>query len=272
MVDLDLGGANLHSFLGVGHPDRGLNKFLAKACRRLEDAVIPTSLPNLYLIGSSDCSMEVANLFHAQKLKIIRALTRLPYDDVILDLGGGTAFNTLDFFLTSNEGIFVITPEPTAIENFFRFIKAVYIRKIKQVLKQQEFQSILGEVVEGSKDRVVRWPSDVIEVVSRRDPEKARLLEENLQAYRFRIIMNKFRKDTDESLGAKIEKVCNRHLYSDFVFVGNVPYDERVRDAIIKKQVYVGRYPYTHTATSLQEVVGKIADLEQPVSACRVSA
>ena len=54
-------------------------------------------MTHLFLISSSTCSMEIANLFYAQKIKLINAIKKLPFDYVLIDLGAGTNFNTLDF-------------------------------------------------------------------------------------------------------------------------------------------------------------------------------
>lgn len=260
LIDLDLGGSNLHSFLGLKNTEIGLNEYLNKRFQDLEQVILSTSIPNLFIISSANCSMESANLFYLQKLKIIRAIQRLAFDYILLDLGAGTSFNTLDFFLTSNEGIFVVTPEPTSIENAFRFIKSVYFRRIKQVLKQNEFQRIMKEVLDESRIGIIRWPSDIIDTLVEQEPERGELLENKLGEYGFNIILNQFRRNSDSSLGNKIERVCNKHFYSKFEFLGNVAFDERVHDSILSKNIYINTYPYTVTATDLQNVVNKISE------------
>ena len=136
LIDLDLGASNLHTFLGLPAPENGLNRYLSRTTQQLESAAIPTHVSNLSFISSCHCSMEIANLFYAQKIKLINAIKKLPFDYVFMDLGAGTNFNTLDFFLTGSKGIFICTPEPTSIENAFRFIKAVYLRRLKQIIKK----------------------------------------------------------------------------------------------------------------------------------------
>jgi flagellar biosynthesis protein FlhG len=270
LIDLDLGGSNLHSFLGLGDTEIGLNDFLNKRFEDLEHAIVPTSVPNLFIISSANCSMESANLFYLQKLKIIKAIQGLAFDYIFLDLGAGTSFNTLDFFLTSNEGIFVITPEPTSIENAFRFIKSVYFRRIKQMLKQKEFQRIVKEVLGDPRIGIVRWPSDIIDILIEQEPEKGEFLESKLGEYGFNIILNQFRRKSDSRLGEKIERVCEKHFYSKFKFLGNVSYDERVHDSILSRNIYVNTYPYTVAATDLKNVADKISDNGQaPISAQR---
>jgi flagellar biosynthesis protein FlhG len=267
LIDLDLGGANLHTFLGLKNLKTGLNEFLNKRVESLNDAAVSTPVPNLSIISSINCSMEIANLFHLQKLRIVRSIKKLPYDYILLDLGAGTNFNTLDFFLTSNDGVFIITPEPTSIENTFRFIKAVYFRKIKQILKEEAFKSVVREVIDKSKNGILNWPFDIIEIMREQDPDKAKLLQDKLGEYGFMFVLNQFRKQSDRTLGNKIQKVCNKHFYSKFQFLGNVTYDERVHDSIFTQKIFMRTYPYTLTATDLKEIAEKIAEMGRDAAA-----
>src|ERR1700756_5114892 len=49
LLDADLGGANLHTFLGVERPHVTLGDFFAKRIERVEDCVVETSIKNLGL-------------------------------------------------------------------------------------------------------------------------------------------------------------------------------------------------------------------------------
>ncbi len=253
LVDLDLGGSNLHTFIGLNKIKTGIHKFLNKSAESLDHVAVPSEIPGLHLVSSMDCTVEIANLFAAQKLKIIKSLQKLPFDYVLLDLGAGTNFNTLDFFLTSNNGIFICTPEPTSIENAFKFIKAVYLRMIKQILKQTEFKEINKKVAALTDDSDFR-SSKIIETIMQHDPQKGEILQKKLGDFKFKFIINQFRKTSDSSLGAKIEKVCNRHFFSEFMFLGNICYDERVHDSIFTKKIYVNKYSYTVSAIDLNNV------------------
>jgi flagellar biosynthesis protein FlhG len=263
VVDLDLGGSNLHTFLSLRSPKLGLNDFLNKTYKKLDQVAVPTSVPNLSLISSSNCSHEIGNLFHTQKLKIIRAISKLSYDYVLLDLGAGTIFNILDFFLISNNGLFIITPEPTSIENTFQFIKAVYLRKIKQVLSQRTFNSCVKRFQSETKNTIIRSPMELIETVDKHDPKTGNALKAELQKMHFKFIINQFRKETDVTMGNKIEKLCNKHFFSKFQFLGNIRYDDRVHDAIYSRSIYMIKYPYSITAVDLQNVVGKMTKIHQ---------
>ena len=266
LIDLDLGSSNLHTLLGINNPGNGINSFLDKTAKKLDRVAVPTIIPNLFFISSLHCSMEVANLSHAHKLKLINAIKKLPFDYILLDLGTGTDFNTLDFFLTSKQGIFICTPEPTSIENSFRFIKTVYLRKLKQIIKQHAFQSILKNADASSNTAAMQSP-DIIEIILKHDPDRKELLKNKLNEFNFKFILNQFRKNLDATLGNQFETVFNRHFYSNFQFLGNVGYDVRIHDSVLSKKLYIHKYPYTPSSTDLKKIAKNITNnrpSEQP--------
>jgi len=265
IIDLDLGASNLHTMLGMQSPDIGLNSFLNKTVQDLERAAVPTIIPNLFLISSFHCYMEIANLFHAHKVKIIEAIKKLPFDYVFLDLGPGTNFNTLDFFLTSGEGILICTPEPTSIENSFRFIKTIYYRKLKLMIKRHIFDSVQKEISENFIQTGMR-PSDIIEIILKYDAEKEAFLRSQLSKFNFKFIFNQCRINLDPTLGNQFENICNRHFYSIFQFLGYVNFDERIQDAIFSKTLYVHRYPHTQSAADLKNIAAKLTNNIPPPS------
>lgn len=270
LLDLDLGASNLHTLLGQKIPPRGLDEFIDKTTYKLEEVALPTTIPNLYLISSPRCSLEVANLFYAQKLKLISAIKNLPFDYILLDLGPGTHFNTLDFFLIAPEGLFVATPEPTAIENTFIFMKSVYLRKLKLALKQANMWHICQEEIVRLSKGTVKSPLELIDVLVRRDEEKGKIFKDLLHDLKFRLILNKFRGQVNENLGEQLVEVCNRHLYPSFDFLGNISYDSRVYEAILARNIFIRKYPYTKTVSDLQNMVNRLREESRQTTRVRV--
>ena len=113
LVDLDLGAANLHTLIDVAYPTKSLSDFIRRKIPLLQDAVLPTPTPNLFLISGAHDSLDIANLAYEQKIKILKAIAKLDYDWILLDLGAGTSFNTLDFFLISQYLSLIHISEPT---------------------------------------------------------------------------------------------------------------------------------------------------------------
>jgi flagellar biosynthesis protein FlhG len=265
LIDLDLGASNLHTFLGQPAPENGLNRYLDKATQELQSVAVSTHINNLSFISSCHCSMEIANLFYAQKIKLINAIKKLPYDYIFLDLGAGTNFNTLDFFLTANKGIIVCTPEPTSIENAFRFIRAVYLRRLKQLIKQHPFDARVKTAVQDNNPNTLK-AQGIIDIVLKYDPGNEAFLKERIGRFQFKMILNQFRKNVDPALGDRIKIVCNRHFYSPFEVLGRVDFDERVIDSIYARRLYVKEYPATVTAMGLRQIAELLTHNQQASS------
>ncbi len=140
LVDADLGGANLHTTLGIGVPEMTLSDFLNRRVETIQDVIIKTSIPNLSLVSGAQDFLDAANPNFAQKARLLRHLETLDADYILLDLGAGTSFNILDFFLFADHGILVVLPEPTAIENAYRFIKSAFYRRFKKDRDRPEHQ------------------------------------------------------------------------------------------------------------------------------------
>ena len=252
LVDVDLGAANLHTIIGLPLPEKSISDFLNKKVGTLQETVEPTPVPNLYLISGAMNNLDIANLAHEQKLKIIRNIPKLSYDYILLDLGSGTSFNTIDFFMISNLGIFVTTPEPTSIENIYRLIRSVYFRKIHQALSSHNFRALAEEAQERDGRATVSNPDILLYIMKELDPEKGEILENELRTFNFKLALNQLRKQDNPNIGALICKIIQRHLALKMHFVGNISFDERVHNAVCKKIPFLDLYPYTQTTLELR--------------------
>ncbi|MGD9278962.1 MAG: hypothetical protein PVG37_10290, partial [Desulfobacterales bacterium] len=76
--------------------------------------------------------------------------------------------------------------------------------------------------------------------------------------FKFKFILNQFRKNLDATIGDKIEDLCNRHFYSNFQFLGNVGYDVRIHDSVLSKKVFIHKYPYAPPAIDIKKITEKI--------------
>jgi flagellar biosynthesis protein FlhG len=254
VIDLDLGAANLHTLVGVPCPQKGFSDFIRKRISQLEDTVVDTPYENLFLISGAHDNFDIANLPYEQKIKTLRAITKLDYDRILLDLGAGTSFNTLDFFLISQHGIFITTPEPTSIENVYRLIRSIYFRRIRYCFNAADFKTLEDEVVVRFGDGSFNKPECMIKVIAQAYPEIYRQLRDELNAFRFKLIINQVRKHDNAALGMQMSRMIEKHLGLHVEFAGNVAYDDHVHDAICQQVSFLDRYPCTKTACDLREM------------------
>ena len=258
LIDLDLGAANLHTFLDVPYPAKNISDFIRKKIPVLEDIVLETPVPNLSLISGANDTLDIANLSYEQKIKTVRAISKLKYECILLDLGAGTSFNTLDFFLISQNGIFIATPEPTSVENVYRLIRSIYFRRIRHYFTAADFKVLEEEAVKLFGNDAYNRPECMMQIVKKIYPETGIKLDDDFTTYKFKLIVNQLHKQDNAALGPQICKLIEKHLGLNIEFAGNIAYDEHVHDAICQRVSFLDRYPYTRTASDLRELSKQI--------------
>ncbi|UCF31027.1 MAG: P-loop NTPase [bacterium] len=257
-MDVDLGGANLHTVIGMPSPDYTLTDFLKKKVSSLRDIMVNTPVSNLWLISGSRALLEMANPKYTQKEKIIRQLFSLDVDYILLDLGAGTAFNILDFFLVANEGILVILPEPTSVENAYHFIKAAFYRKLKKATKKTGVAEAVDKAMEEKIARGIQSPRTLIKNVMDINYQAGLALKDQADRFRPNIIINQTTKVIDQDLGKDISTACRDYFGIEVRALGNIDEDDHVRKAIRMKTPILEAYPASPFARSIYNIVDRL--------------
>jgi flagellar biosynthesis protein FlhG len=260
LIDLDLGAANLHTMVDVPYPEKCFSDFVSKKIPDLEDTVLTTPFPNLFLISGAHDSLDIANLPYEKKIKTLKSIAKLKYEYIILDLGAGTAFNTLDFFLASGNGIFITTPEPTSIENVYRLMRAIYLRRIRHYFSTSDFKALEKKIKEHLGNDSFNKPENIVSIIRKEFPEKFALIKKDFNSFHFKLILNQLRKQDNVELGSQICKIIKKHLGMHVDFAGNIAYDEHVHDAICQRLSFLDRYPHTRAANDLRELNRKMSN------------
>lgn len=258
LIDLDLGAANLHTMVDMPYPAVCFSDFVSKKISSLDEAVLGTPFPNLFLISGAHDSLDIANLPYDKKIRTLKAIARLPYEYILLDLGAGTAYNTLDFFLASRNGIFITTPEPTSIENVYRLMRAIYLRRIRHHFTAAEFKALEKNASHQSGEIAMNKPEHILAAARKEYPEKYMLIKKDFNSFSFQLILNQLRKQDNIALGSQICKIIKKHLGLHIDFAGNIAYDEHVHDAICQRVSFLDRYPHTRAANDLRELNRKM--------------
>lgn len=258
LVDADLGGANLHTYLGLEFPTRTLNDLLTRRVDRIEDVIVSTSLPNLSLISGAQSVLGAANPRHEYKMRLAKKLRDLDADVVILDLGSGTSFNTLDIFLLSDEGIFVVVPEPTSLENAYAFIKASFFRRLRRATSDARLKTLVDRVADGRVEQSIRTPADLLAAIDGMDPRTGAVLREEVGRFRPYVLMNQVRTVEDIQIGFAIRKVCRRYFGLEVDYLGYVNYDNAVWKSVRRRCLLMTEYPLSEPVEFLGRMARKL--------------
>lgn len=227
LVDLDLGGANLHSFFGLLGPRRSLTTFF-ESHSRLEDLDAPTGVENLSLISGNVESVTSGSIKFSQKLKLLRQMARLEARYLIVDLGAGCHPHTLDMFNAANRMIVVLIPEITSVENVYVFIKNALFRKINGALKVQARRNLVRQSWNDRAALGLNNLKDLIDHLRGQDPGVSEVLDRELAAFRVNIVVNMARDQKDVGLGLSVKSILQKYLGLEATFSGPVSYDDAV--------------------------------------------
>ncbi len=236
-VDLDLGGANLHTFFGFRNAETGIGDFVFKKGEKdLSRYSLDCKIPNLVLIPGSGFIPGIANLYYFQKLKILRALKRLDFDFVVLDLGAGTSYNVIDFFSITRSGIVVTNPEPTAILNAYEFIKNVLFRIFSRAFKQGH---IALEIIEahkfGENQEQGTSVRDLVEQLEQVDAHAAKKVISICKEFTPYLVLNMVRSERHSSaIASNLMDICKNFLDISLKYLGSVPRDDKVSRELVK--------------------------------------
>ena len=132
LVDADLGAANLHTMLGVVRPTRGIAEFFDHQIETLEEARLQVGVPTVTLVPGTSRPGS-ANINHGQKLRLLRAISRLDTDCVIVDVGAGTSYSVVDLISIADVKLFVVTPQLPSLHNAYALLKACVHRVVTKM-------------------------------------------------------------------------------------------------------------------------------------------
>ncbi len=267
LVDVDLGGANLHTCLGINQPQGTLSDVVTKGTR-IEALAAPTGVANLSLVSGATDALDAANPRAQARARLVEQLQTIDTDYLVLDLGAGTSLHTIDFFLLADHGVLVLLPEPTSVENAYRFLKAALFRRLQQTAQALGVAQV-AEAALGSQGSAMRTPAEVVKAVAESHPEAAAQLERSLRDFRVKLVVNQVRSPADQSVGRAVVAAWKKFFGLDMDYLGAIAYDDAAWQTVRKRRPLLVDAAASAVATNLAEVAEALVALDRPRSAGR---
>lgn len=262
LVDLDLGGSNLHLVLGEslvwgGDAPSGIGSIVSDSSLTLADIGRPTEYDGLTFIPGDGEIPGLANLQAGAKRRIIRRLQEADTDYMILDLGAGTSFNTLDFFLMTSQGLIVTTPTPTSTVNAYLFLKNAVFRILQNVMPRK---SAGGQLLESLRNERAglkgTYIPRLLDELARTDPEQHSRCVAQLSRFQPRLVMNMLEDPKDSEKAGKLRRSCRQYLGLELDHLG-IMYRDDLQDVALSSRLPIVRYK---PQSVLSQAVFRIAD------------
>ena len=260
LIDADLGGANLHTLLGIKSPPRTLIDFINRKFGSLEEICIDTEAKNLRLISGSSEVLSLANPHFSQKVKLINHFSRLDADYVVIDLGAGTSFNVLDFFLSAHEKIIVLTPEPTSIQNAYIFVRnAVYRRLSRLSSKNPSLQTLVKIAMDPKNELQVRTVKELLQFIQESGGrDEARAIEKEIGEIRPAVITNMVRDNKEKNAGRIVQIVAEKYLMIQSTNLGSVSHDRQIFSMVSDMVSLLKLEQSSHASANIYEILTKL--------------
>lgn len=253
LVDGDLGTPNLHTFVGVDAPVVSLSDVIARRVASLEDAAVETGIDRLRLVSSARNALDADSLRHFQKTRLLRLLPGLDADVVVIDLGAGTSLNVLDLFAMADRSVLVILPEPTSVENCYRFLRAAYLRRLQNLCRVLGHQPLVDLILR-HRAAAPSAATAILEEIARIDSAVAADLEAHLATFAPGLVVNQARDHEDAALGDAMQAAAARFARLPMRFLGTVPYDPVLVRCLKTRRPFLREYPRSRTAEALRAV------------------
>ena len=263
LVDADLGGANLHTFLGLPPPAFTLSDFIKKRVKNLNDVLIPTEVPNLFLLTGAQDLLNAMDSKNVQKRKLLRSIQHLEGDYLLVDLGGGNSISVLDFFLMSDGGILVVTPEPTSIENTYRFLKSAFYRRLRQCVSSYPVKNLIDAVADQKNEMGIRNPQELIDAARRMNAGDADKIVHGVETFHPNLILNQVRTKKDIEIGFSVRSACKKYFGIHLHYLGYIVYDQEVTHSIRRRRPLMLENPRSRAAQCVREISSKLANGQQ---------
>ena len=259
IIDADLGGANLHTLLGIRYPEHTLNDFLKKRVDTLNELCLETPISNLKLISGGDDILYLANPKYSQKARILRNLKKLEADYILLDLGAGSSFNILDFFNYTQGKIVIVSPYPTSVQNAYGFIKSALFRRLSQVFaKNGQILNLIKKSIDPGSEERINSVVELIAAVDQVDGESASIMNRELDNFKIKLIVNMAKSRGDMKFGDIIKIVSDKYLGVSVDVLKPIPFDIMVEKSIILTDPLLYNKTGSEVAMSIYEVTSDI--------------
>jgi len=257
MIDGDLGGANLHNFLCVSRPQISLTDFFERKVP-LSELIVESRIENLGLISGMIGTTGAESIKHVQKRKLFSHIRKLEADYILIDLGAGTHFNTIDTLLLADQMIIVVTPEILSIENMYDFLRNLFFRRLGSALSDHGYRELIISTWKERRELGIKNFKQLVGFLRGLSPELREVIDQELAEFRVNIVLNQARSHRDIMVGNSVKSVCRKFFGINALYSGYVEYDGSVSQSINRRLPYMSTFANSRCARGIEKLADNL--------------
>lgn len=260
IIDLDMGGANIHTVLGMKNTNPGIASFLQDKNRSFKSLILDTPFKNLQFIPGDTLSYGMADITEKQKKDIIYEIQDLDADYIIMDLGAGSSFNTIDFFLISNSGLIITTPQAGAVMNAYTFLKNLTIRFLQKAFaSNKKMEAYLKKNIKRMLPGTNLTLAHLLHEIGMEEPETKEKALAYLEVLQPKVILNMMEEEDDFQMAENLSGLVKKDLLIDMECLGAILFDRNIDDSLHSRHPFLLEYQDSLTAQQIYRIGQKIA-------------
>ena len=260
LADGDSAGGNLHTQFGVSAATREpvLDR---EGTHGLDESLVPTLVPGLSLLPAAHESIHAPTIHRTgRKDRWIARLRALPVDYVVIDAGPGHSAFALDVMAAADMAIAVAIPEPPAIEETYRFLRAWFLRRLRRAVRRDKIRSALLSRALGQAEPLP-GPVDLMRALAKLDRSLAELAWLEARSMNLALVVNQTRVRSDLDMGARMTNLSARHYGIPIEDLGHIEQDDTVWLAVRRNQPLLIDSPTSKAARNLERIARRVLAL-----------
>jgi flagellar biosynthesis protein FlhG len=265
IFDGDLECANAHTALGMRQPQKTLADFTSGKTHDINEIAVPTPFRNLRLISSAgDCISSASPSSSSAKNRLIRQIGSIACSHLFADIGPGLGFWPVDIFLEGDIQVLVITPEPTAVETAYHFIRMLVYRKITNLLGDPKLEeAVKAEFTSMGTSGLGNVMEKALEIISAANQPAVDRITKSIGEMELKLVVNQTLDRHDKHIGPAICEIVNKFYGIRIDYAGFIPFDERVALSLRRGRPFIAEYETSETAAcfsvTLRELLNSAA-------------
>ncbi|MFW6368365.1 MAG: P-loop NTPase [Spirochaetota bacterium] len=264
VIDLDLGGSNLHTYLGLRNTREGIGNMLSVSGKKLADFVHESGRENLRYVPGDVLVSGMTRLSASQRKRIVDGIESLKADYVILDLGSGTNELVIDTFLISNSGVVVSTPQAPSALNAYALLKNVLFYRLKsEFAASKQISSYLKSVQKERRPGATPNIDEIFAGIKKIDSRAATRAKKRVAELKPLLVTNMVNSSGDYQMLASLRKLISDNLGIDPASLGAISNDSTCQQALAALEPVTEFAPTSVISYQIERVAQKILQSER---------
>lgn len=227
------------------------------------DEPIVTPIPNLSLLHARlDDGYRGENERRGERSLRARLYDRLreqAADYIVVDLGSGVDPSLLELYEKADLSLFIAAPEPTSMEQTYRFIRELFWSRLSARLERESLAPLRVAI----ESELGHAPPalDILLFGEERHESLATIMREEMESFRFHLLVNQARVRADLEIGQQMRSAALRRFGLRIEPLGYIEYDDTAWTCVRTRRPLLIESPGTKASRSIEKLARRLLSI-----------